>query len=89
MIYQHIGTTFEERRMGLENILIKTLDFNNCIALLSQFDSCMSLSKLINSNHLPLVVLRITEKLFAKSNISSSCLKILEELSQINILEVK
>lgn len=34
LIYEHIGSTFEERRLNLENMLLKILEYNNCISFL-------------------------------------------------------
>lgn len=87
MIFQHIGSTFEERRLNLESILLKILDDNKCISFLVIIDSCMNLTKLISPANLPTFVFKITDKIFSKSNISSNSLKILEELSQITIFE--
>jgi hypothetical protein len=65
-IYQNVGTTFEERRLSMEALLLKTLEHPNCLPILVQFDTCCNLSKLVSTGNLPLVVLKLTEKLFAK-----------------------
>lgn len=49
----------------------------------------MNLSKLVTPANLPEVILRITDKLFSKDNLSANSLSILEELSQINLLEFR
>ena len=88
MIFQNIGSTFEERRLNLESILFKILDQNKCISFLVIIDNCMSLTKLISGVNLPTFVFKITDNIFSKNNISSSSLKIIEELSQITIGEL-
>jgi hypothetical protein len=87
LIFEHVGSTFEERRINMESLLLRTLEYNHCITYLAAIQSCINISKLVTPTNLPEAVLRITDKLFSKDNLNANCLNILEELGQINLLE--
>ena len=58
-IYEHIGSNIEERRSLLEDLLLKTLDFNNCLPFVIEINECVKLPKLVSSTNFPKVIERI------------------------------